>query len=198
MRRQVKEGIFLYAGKNNDAKFPFIQRKVAFFMQGSSHATWLANEVQFAMGAGQIPSLEKGQKEKHAFPLGGAAIWVMNNDQTRNALKDVRAFLDYLASDEVQGELHKKTASVSVSVTLPLALQEFYKDHPVHQAVISQTIEATLGEHSYGIRMPDYLKTRLALFDLIEKIVDVQNTPDDKVDDLLAEFDKTYSIPEPK
>lgn len=196
IRRQVKEGIFVYAGKNNDAKFPFIQRKVAFYMQGSSHATTLQKEVPFAMGVGQIPTLEKGQAVKHAFPLGGAAIWVMNNKQTRNALKDVRAFLDYLASDEVQGPLHTQTAVVPVSVTLPATLQQFYKDHPLHQAVIAQTIEATLGEHSFGIRMPNYRVAREALFDLIEKVVDVNNTSDEQVDVLLQEFDKIYSIPE--
>ncbi len=198
IRRQVKDGIFRYAGKNNDAKFPFIEQKVAFFMQGSSHATLLAREVGFSLGTGEIPTLEKGQKEKHAFPLGGAAIWVMNNEQTERALKDVRAFLDYLASDEVQGALHTQTAVVPVSVNLPATLQEFYKDHPLHQAVISQTIEATLGNHSFGIRMPNYPMARLALFDLIEKIVDVKSTSDEEVDRLLKEFDTTYSIPEPK
>lgn len=200
IRRQVKEGIFRYAGKNNDAKKPFLEKKVAFYMQGSSHATPLqkeAKEASFPMGYGPLPTLEKGQTKKFAFPLGGAAIWVMDNKQTKSALKSVQAFLSYLASNEFQGELHKACASVPVSANLPQALQDFYKEHPLHKAVALQTIEAPLGEHSYGIRMPNYGgQARPALFDLIEKVVDIVNTTPEQVDELLKEFDATYSIPE--
>lgn len=194
IRRQIREGIFVYSGKDNNAKTPFINKKVAFYMQGSSHSTFLKKEAAFEVGCGQIPTLEKGQQEKYAFPLGGASIWVMNNEQTRNALKGVRSFLDYLASDEVQKELHLQAASVPVSTTLPRTLQEFYKNHPLHKAVVDQTIEAKLGKYSYGIRMPNYSDARKALFDLIEKIVDVNNTSDEQADKLLKEFDSKYSI----
>ena len=194
IRRQIKEGIFVYSGRDNNAKTPFINKKVAFYMQGSSHAAFLQKEAAFEIGCGPIPTLEKGQQEKYAFPLGGASIWVMNNEQTRNALKGIRSFLDYLASNEVQKELHLQAASVPVSSTLPVTLQEFYKNHPLHKAVVAQTIESKLGKYSYGIRMPNYGDARKALFDLIEKVVDVNNTSDKQVDKLLKEFDGKYSI----
>lgn len=193
IRQQVKEGIFVYAGKDNNAKKPFIDKKVAFYMQGSSHAGFLQKEASFEIGCGALPTLEKGQKEKYAFPLGGSSIWVMNNEQTRKAIDGVRGFLDFLASDEVQRALHEQAACVPVSASLPATLEAFYKDHPLHKAVVAQTIEATLGKFSYGIRMPNYGDARKALFDLIEKIVDVQNTPDDQVAVLLKAFDDTYS-----
>lgn len=193
IRQQVKEGIFVYAGKDNNAKMPFLNKKVAFYMQGSSHAEFLQKEATFAVGCGALPTLEKGQKEKCAFPLGGSSIWVMDNEQTRNALKGVRGFLDYLASNEVQKALHEQAACVPVSSSLPATLEAFYKDHPLHKAVVAQTIEAKLGSFSYGIRMPNYGEARKALFDLIEKIVDVHNTSDAQVDDLLKEFDAKYS-----
>lgn len=195
IRRQVKEGILCYAGRNNDAKKPFLEKKVAFYMQGSSHAFPLQQEASFPMGHDSLPMLEKGQTHKYAFPLGGAAIWVINNEVTRNAFQSIRDFLAYLTSDEAQEKLHKVAASVPVSATLPSNLGEFYQENPLHKAVVDQTINAALGEHSYGIRMPNYSSARVALFDLIEKIVDIDNTTDEMVKNLLQEFDATYSIP---
>lgn len=193
IRRQAKEGIYVYAGPDNNAKKPFIENKVAFYMQGSSHAEFLQKEAKFDVGYGPLPTLERGQSEKHALPLGGASIWVLDNEQTRRALDGVRGFLDYLASDEVQEGLHKTAVSVPVSQSLPQKLEEFYKDHPLHRAVVAQTIEATLGDFSYGIRMPNYAAARKELFTLIEKFVD-EKTTDEEAVALLQKFDAEFSL----
>lgn len=194
LRQQVREGIFVYAGKNNDAKKPFVQEgQVAFFMQGSSHAKTLKNEAKFDMGYGPIPTLVPEQKQKFAFPLGGASIWVLNSLETQKMKDGVRAFLDYLASDDVQQKLHEETASVPVSKTLPPKLQQFYQSHPVHRAVVEQTVEAKLGQYSFGIHMPNYADARKELFDLIEKIVDVTHVSDQEVPALLEAFDRKFS-----
>lgn len=194
LRQQVREGVLVYAGKDNNAKKPFIERKVAFFMQGSSHCKILQNEAKFEMGFGAIPTLTPGQKEKFAFPLGGASVWVLNNTQTQKMKEGVRAFLNYLASDDVQQKLHEETASVPVSRTLPPKLESFYATHPLHKAVVAQTIDARLGKYSFGIHMPNYAEARKELFDLIERILDVNKTRDDEVPGMLKEFDRKYSI----
>jgi len=193
IREQVKSRIFVYAGQTNDAKIPFINQQVAFYMQGSTHLVPLQKEAKFEIGYGALPTLEKGQKEKYAFPLGGASIWVMDNEQTKLAVAGVRKFLEYLAGNDVQKALHEQAASVPVSATLPATIREFYNTHPLHKAVVEQTIEAKVGEFSRGIRMPNYGTDRKALFNLIEKIVNVKATKDEEVLPLLQEFDATYS-----
>lgn len=163
-------------------------------MQGSSHAEFLQKEADFEVGYGELPTLDKGQTEKCAVPLGGASIWVLDNAQTRAIVKNVRAFLDFLASDEFQEGLHKTCVSVPVSKTLPNQLEEYYKAHPLHKAVAMQTIEAKLGQFSFGIRMPNYDAARKELlFTLIQKFVD-EKTTDEEAIKLLEDFDKTYSI----
>ncbi len=194
LRRQAKEGIYTYAGPDNNAKKPFLDKKVVFYMQGSSHAEFLQKEADFEVGYGELPTLDKGQTEKCAVPLGGASIWVLDNAQTRAIVKNVRAFLDFLASDEFQEGLHKTCVSVPVSKTLPNQLEEYYKAHPLHKAVAMQTIEAKLGKFSFGIRMPNYDAARKELlFTLIQKFVD-EKTTDEEAIKLLEDFDKTYSI----
>ncbi|GAB4188138.1 MAG: sn-glycerol-3-phosphate ABC transporter substrate-binding protein UgpB [Simkaniaceae bacterium] len=199
IRRQQKEGIYVYSGKDNNSRKPFVNCEVAFFLQGSTHFSWLQKEVKesespFEIGCGPLPNLTHGQQGKYAFPLGGGAVWVLDNDKTRKMLQSVKSFLQYLAGASVQEKWHKETAYVPVLKNLPEKLEEFYQNHPVHKAVVSQTIEASLGENSFGIHMPNYSDARKEMFNLIEKILD-PDLPEEEVSLLLEEFDEKFSIP---
>lgn len=195
LRRLQKQGIFHYAGRDNTSKNPFLKKEVAFFMQGSSHYSTLQKEAEFELGFSAVPTLtrEADPDHKYAFPLGGAAIWALNNSNTEKMKDGVIAFLSYLASDEVQERWHKETAYVPVSSTLPAKLEEFYKDHALHKSVVEQTINALLGEHSFGIHAPNYKEAREQLFTLIEKILS-EETDESDISHLLQEFDERFSI----
>lgn len=198
LRQQKRDGIFLYAGKDNNSRHPFIQRKVAFFMQGSTHHPILQKEANqtslpFEVGCGPLPILVPGHPTKYAFPLGGAAIWVLDNPPTQKMIEGVKAFLTYLASEDTQIKWHKQTAYVPVLNSLPQKLVDFHRDNPLHKAVVAQTIEAVLGTYSFGVQAPNYADARKELFDLIEKILDLQ-LPDDQILPLLQQFDAKYSI----
>lgn len=197
IRKQQKNGTYLYAGKDNNSRKPFIERKVAFFMQGSPHYQILQREASgsmepFEVGSGPLPSLFRGQEKKHAFPLGGASIWVLDNAKTEQMIQGVRAFLNYLTEIEIQEKWHKETAYVPVLKALPKQLSEFYEDHPLHKAVVEQTIEATLGTYSFGIHAPNYGEARKEMFDLIERILSPE-TNDQEVETLLKQFDEKFS-----
>ena len=149
MRRLQENGTFRYAGQDNNSRLPFIERKVAFFMQGSTHHPILQkeagnSEMPFEVGCGPLPTLVRGQTVKHAFPLGGASVWVLNNRQVEEMAKGVRSFLNYLSEAEFQKQWHIETAYVPVRKTLPKELEEFYQDHPIHRAVVLQTIRNPL------------------------------------------------------
>jgi|GEM_PF-6805021 hypothetical protein len=77
---------------------------------------------------------------------------------------------------------------------MPAKLEEFYQDHPLYKAVVSQTIEAMLGKYSFGIHMPNYGIARKELFQLIEKIILNPALSKDEARVLLQEFDAKYSI----
>lgn len=198
VKQQQKNKVFIYGGRTNDARTLFTERRVAFFMQGSSHYELLEKEIKatsipFQMGCGPLPTLVRGQTDKYAFPLGGTSIWVFNKPNIEKILAGVKDFLNYLASKEVQEKWHKQTAYVPILASLPSQLETFYKDHPLHRAVIAQTLEAKLGEYSFGIHMPDYQKTRLEIFQLIEDILDEKNS-DEQAIELLKDFDSGFSI----
>ena len=200
LRKQAKEHVFVYAGKDNNSRIPFIQRKVAFYMQGSTHYSTIQNEDNqsakpFEVGCGPLPTLTRGQKEKdkYAFPLGGAAIWVIDNPNTTKMAEGVRSFLNYLLSEDVQERWHKQTAYVPALSDLPKKLEDYYRDHPLHKAVVAQTLEAAIGNYSFGVQAPNYAEARKEMFDLIEKILNL-DTPDEQVSILLKEFDAKFSL----
>lgn len=195
LRQQQKEGIFKYSGKDNDSRKPFVERKVAFFMQGSTHYALIKKEVEesgkpFEIGCGPLPTLVKGQTQKYAQPLGGGSVWVLDNSTTQKMIEGVRAFTNYLASKQFQERWHKETAYVPVRSSLPEELKEYYQEHPIHKAVVAQTIEAILGQYSFGLHARNYAEARKELFDLIEKVV---NTEED-IETLLQNFDNKYSL----
>lgn len=196
LREMQRRGIFHYAGRDNNSKNPFLNREVAFFLQGSAHHSTLQKEAEFEVDFAPVPTLarEADPDKKYAFPLGGAALWALDNPNTERMKNGVVAFLNYLAGDEVQERWHKETAYVPVSSTLPAKLEEFYKDHPLHKAVVEQTINALVGENSFGVHMPNYGSiARPALFELIEKILS-DETNDSDIPLLLEEFDRKYSL----
>src|SRR5262249_13202674 len=146
LRQQIKNNIFVYVCKDNNARKPFVQGKVAFFLQGSSHLQWLKGEVDkadrpFEIGYGPVPALVRSQKEKYAFPLGGAAVWVLDSAESQKMIDGVRAFLNYLASEKILMQWHVENQSVPVLKSIPEKLDEFYKDHPLHKMVVMQTIQ---------------------------------------------------------
>ncbi len=196
IREQQKKGVFVYAGRDNNSRHPFTQGRVAFYLQGSSHEQLLKKESNFTVGCGALPTLVKGQKESYAFPLGGASVWVINTEMTQKMMEGVKAFLLFLASEDFQERWHKAIACVPVAQSLPDKLEAFYQDHPLHKAVVHQTIKAKLGRYSFGLHAHNYEAARKELFDLIERVLDVQ-TQDHEIGKLLAEFDRKFSsLPE--
>lgn len=192
LREQQKKGVFVYAGRDNNSRHQFTQGKVAFYLQGSSHEQLLKKESDFTLGCGALPTLVKGQKESYAFPLGGASVWVMNTEMTQKMIEGVKAFLLFLAGESFQERWHKAIACVPVSQSLPDTLEAFYQDHPLHMAVVYQTIKAKLGRYSFGLHAHNYEVARKELFALLERILDV-HTQDYEVEGLLAEFDQKFS-----
>ena len=121
--------------------------------------------------------------------MGGAAIWVLNNEQTKKMAGEVRKFLTFLSGEAFQARWHQTTAYVPVRRSLPSLLERFYEGSPIHKAVVTQTIEAVCGNHSFGIHAPNYSEARKELFSLIEQILD-PNTPDNQIEFLLLHFDQ--------
>lgn len=197
LRQLVKEEIFLApdTGNYDPTRKAFIQGKVAFYMQGSGHATIIEQEAKaanFEVGYAPLPTLSKNQEVKYAFPLGGAAIWIFNtsidkeeNNNPSNQIsiqsmtEGVRQFLNYLASEEIQTKWHIRTAYVPVSKTVRASLQDFYKTHPLHEAVVAQTIDAPLGENSFGIKKENYHLIRPKLYPLIRELLLLEGSQKD-------------------
>lgn len=202
LRHLVKTGVFLppSTGNYDQTKESFIQGKVAFYMQGSGHASLIekgTKEKGFELGYAPLPTLSKDQHIKYAPPLGGAAIWVFNpsdeKEQKHDLIQDVRHFLNYLASQKVQAKWHIGTAYVPVSQSVANSLTDFYTTHPLHEAVVSQTIEGLLGENSFGIKKENYHLVRPRLYPLVHELLYLEGTQEEVahiIEEKLNTFDQ--------
>lgn len=186
LRQLVQEGVFSApnTGNYDRTRDAFIQGKVAFYMQGSGHSGLIEAEAKaagFEVGYAALTTLSKGQTVKYAFPLGGAAVWVFNTPEKggQSMVEGVRSFVNYLASREIQAKWHIGTAYVPISKTVRESLSDFYKDHPLHEAVVSQTIEAPLGEHSFGVKKANYHVVRPKLYPLIRELLHLEGSLED-------------------
>lgn len=189
LRELTQEGVFLppAVGNYDPTRAVFIEGKAAFYMQGSGHASLIDKEGKeqgFQVDYAPLPRLSLGQRVKYALPLGGAAIWVVNNEmsegtETEKMVAGVRSFLNFLASPKVQDEWHMKTAYVPVSQSIRSRLSEFYKTHKLHEAVIEQTIEAPIGEHSFGVKKNGYHIVRGKLYPLIRELLLLQGSKEE-------------------
>jgi sn-glycerol 3-phosphate transport system substrate-binding protein len=204
MWKLVKEGVFLppATGNYDPTRQFFINRKVAFYMQGSGHSTLIENEAikgDFKVGYAPLPKLSIGQEDKYAFPLGGAALWALNKlpknlskEVVQDMTQGVRDFLDYFASKKVQEKWHRDTAYVPVSKSLIEELHEFYITHPLHAAVVSQTIGSKVGENSFGIKKAGYSEVRKQLYPLIHELITqegAESAVKEKIREQLENFD---------
>lgn len=200
--QQTKDHIFLppNTGNYDPARFPFVEGRVGFFMQGSGHFPLIAKESQFRLGCAPLPRLAFGYDgPKYAFPLGGAAIWALCTDNDGSRAKCVSEFLNYLASEQTQEFWHKETCYVPVRRSLPHKLEPFYETHPVHKAVVQQTLMAPLGAYSFGIKMPNYGSARREIYPLVHKLLHLEDDPQTvqkTIEEKLKAFDDQWTISE--
>jgi maltose-binding protein MalE len=206
LRQLVKEGVLLLppVGNYDPTRQSFIKGEAAFYFQGSGHWTIIDKEAKEAgveVGYAPVCPLSEGLTASRikAFPLGGAFICVLNTnaedtDFVENSVQGVREFLNYLASQKIQAHWHEKTAYVPASTSVRRALgEEFYRTHPVHDAVIKQTIEAPFGDNSFGIKKENYHIVRAKLYPLIRDLLLLEGNDDEaaaKVEERLRAFEE--------
>jgi sn-glycerol 3-phosphate transport system substrate-binding protein len=192
----VQEKTFLppATGNYDPTRTLFTAKKVAFYMQGSGHYALITTAAPFKVNCSPLPKLSLGQQKKYALPLGGAAIWVLNSSKM---VDQVRTFLNYFASQEVQERWHVETAYVPVSRSLLPKLSQFYTTHPLHQAVVEQTVQAEIGENSFGIKKVGYADVRKQLYPLIRTLITQEGSEEDvtaKIREMVKEFDDQVNL----
>lgn len=198
---QRQAGVFLppKTGNYDLSRLPFIDGKLGFYIQGSGHANRIYGEADkngVTVGYGPVPTLNMNYSEpKYAFPLGGAALWAFNTKKIENAVK---TFLNYLTSPEVQERWHRETCYLPINTEVIAQLKQtsFYATHPVHQAVVEQTLESPMGEYSCGIKMPNYSEVRALLYPMLYELLYLEGDVAEvksKISSRLKAFDDQWS-----
>ncbi|MFS8563167.1 MAG: extracellular solute-binding protein [Rhabdochlamydiaceae bacterium] len=201
LREDVRNGVFIYGGQQLGSRELFLEKKAVFYMQGLGHGPILKSlKPTFPIQAGVVPTPKGLQGRVQAVPIGGASVWVLDSNKTQRMIEGVRAFLDYLSSREIMKKWHIDTGCVPVLKSTQAELKEtkIYDKHPLHRAVIAQTVEAEPGENSFGFHTPNWADARKDIFAIIERVIEREGDgsfklTDAQVGELLAAFDHKFN-----
>lgn len=108
MVRWQKEHYFEYGGHVDEATVLFTSGHCPIFSQSSGAYASLSQMVPFQLGVAPMPLDTNVSKIRHDNVVGGAALWVVNN-QTPETLRGIAQFLSFLVKPEIQNKWYKNT-----------------------------------------------------------------------------------------
>lgn len=159
------DGKFVYAGRRNEGGANFRAGECALFTESSAGYAGIKTEAEFDFEVRPLPYWEGVEGAPQNTIIGGASLWVMAG-QTDEEYQGVAAFLNYLASPEIQAKWHQDTGYLPITRAAGELTREqgFYEANPGTDIAVEQMTANEPTENSKGLR--------LGSFDQIRGIID--------------------------
>lgn len=191
---------FSYEGqKYQGPQAAFIGGDAAVMMESISGIGNVKKNSKFAWDLAPLP-VETGTKNPQNSIIGGASLWVMKGHPKKD-YKGVAAFLDFLASNDIQEMWHKETGYLPITVTAyeDLKAKGYFKANPYQEVGIHQLTRAIPDKNSRGLRLGYFVQIRNIINEEMELIWNGSKTPEQAMNDAvkrsnekLREFEQTY------
>ncbi|MEM6667512.1 MAG: sn-glycerol-3-phosphate ABC transporter substrate-binding protein UgpB [Pseudomonadota bacterium] len=165
MGEWAQDGKFIYAGRRNEGGANFRAGECALFTESSAGYAGISAEAEFEFEVRPLPYWEGVTGAPQNTIIGGASLWVMEGHEA-DEYKGVAAFMNFLASPEIQAKWHQDTGYLPITSAAGDLTREqgFYDANPgTDIAVIQMTTKAPTA-NSKGLR--------LGSFDQIRGIID--------------------------
>ncbi len=161
----ASDGRFLYAGRRNEGGANFRAGECALFTESSAGYAGITAEAQFAFDVRPLPYWEGVEGAPLNTIIGGASLWVLSGHEPEE-YAGVGAFLNFLASPEIQAKWHQDTGYLPITIAAGDLTREqgFYDANPGTDIAVIQMTANEPTANSKGIR--------LGSFDQIRGIID--------------------------
>ncbi len=196
-----KQGIFSYSGRYTEkAEERFMKGECAILMQGSNRFATLEQKCDFEIGVGCIPYWPHLTEKPYNLNIGGASFWVLKGFSNEEYLATAQ-FLAYLSTPEVQTEWHQATGYLPITDAAYLLTKKkgYYPTHPAAEIAAFEVLNNRPTDHSWGLRLGNYIEVRDVLIGYLEKAFSGEMTAEEALDKaveegdhLLEEFEKTH------
>jgi len=178
-----KKGLFVYAGRKDEATAKFVSGECAIFLQSSAGYASVKNQAKFSWGMGMLPYYADVKGAPQNSIIGGASLWVLAKHKPEE-YKGVAAFLDYLSSPEVQSWWHKNSGYLPIT---PAAYEltkvsGFYSANPGTDISVQQMTMHAPTENSKGLRLGNFVQIRDVIDEELENVWSGKKTAKEALD----------------
>ena len=192
---------FFYGGqKYQGPKAEFLAQNAGIYIDSISGIAKLKKAVKdFKWDVAPLP-VESWMKEPQNSIIGGASNWVLKGHDKED-YKGVAAFLEFLASNDMQEYWHMETGyfPITLSAYKSLKAKGYYDKQPYQEVGIKQMTRRIPTKISRGLRLGYFIQIRNIINEELELVWNDSKTPQEAMDNAvkrsnvkLREFEKTY------
>lgn len=196
LQKWVNDGIVQIAGQGLSPEQLFTSGKCAtFFASTAAHGS-IERDPKIKWSATYLP--HEADLTARNSSIGGATLWVMKGHKAAE-YDGVAAFLEFIASPDLQLWWHKVTGYVPITnKAYQLAKAEgYYEKNPTREIAVLQLNRGTPTPNSQGFHFGNYTQTTFALREEMESVFANKKTPQQGLDDavrrgneILRQFEK--------
>ena len=180
-----KQGIFVYAGRENKPNAKFSSGECPMFMGSAGLAGGFTAQMKDTpFGITVLPYYPDVAGAPQNGIIGGATLWVMAGKPAAD-YKGVGQFFAYLSETDVQADWHQKTGYVPITYAAYEATKKsgFYEKNPGRDIAILQLTNKPPTEHTKGLRIGNFVQIRDIIDEELEQVWAGKKTAKQALDD---------------
>ena len=196
IKKWVDDGVMQIAGQGLSPEQLYTSGKCSTFFASTAAHSSVERNAKIPWSATYLPH-EQGLTPRNST-IGGATLWVLKGHKPQE-YDGVAAFLDFIASAELQVWWHKVTGYVPLTnKAYQVAKQSgYYTENPTREIAVLQLNRGTPTANSQGFRFGNFTQTTFALRQELEAIFANKKAPQQGLDDavrrgneILRQFEK--------
>ena len=182
VKKWIDDGVMQIAGQGLNPEQLYTSGKCSTFVASTAAHGSVERNAKIAWSATFLPH-EEGLQPRNST-IGGATLWVLKGHKNEE-YEGVAAFMNFLASPELQVWWHKVTGYVPLTnAAYQLAKKEGYYDaNPTREIAVLQLSRGTPTANSLGFRFGNFTQTTFALREEMEAVMTGKKTPQQALDD---------------
>jgi len=185
LSRMMNDGVLQLAGQGMSPEQLFTSSKCSTIVASTAAHAGVEAGAKFDWSATVLPH-EEGVTPLNTT-IGGAALWVLKGKSDAE-YAGAAAFLDYVASPDVQVSWATQTGYVPITNTAYKQMQDegYFKEHPTREIAIQQLTRTEPTENSRGFHFGNHNQTTQILVEEIQGVWSGQQTPQQALDKAAA------------
>jgi len=183
----AKKGLFTYAGRKDEPLAKFTSGECAMITTSSGSYANIKANAKFNWRVARLPYWPDVKGAPQNTIIGGATLWVLNNQKDPATYKGIAKFFTFLSSPEIQVDWHESTGYVPITIAAyeMTKKQGFYEKNPGFDIAIGELNNKPPTANSKGVRLGNFVEIRNINDEELEQVWNGQKTAKQALDDMV-------------